>query len=157
MLCRLSAPFKGAYFYLCRKRSIANVRNKCCYLEYLIVEHDHDDARYVERGERRVYDEVVIVEHAHGWIAYWRVVEAEHDGRANGGGNQPHEPNGEPDALVVFVPGVFYRLRHCNVPVERTRSGAITVSLGKRRCTAGFFRNVALLSRAHFRVAVVAG
>ena len=86
------------------------------YLENLVVEKDHNDAGYVEGGEGRVDDEIWIVEHAEGGIARRSVIQSQDDGWADGGRNEPHESDGEPNSFMILVPGVFYWLSHCYVP-----------------------------------------
>lgn len=55
-------------------------RTRCVYLEYSVVEEDHNDAGDVERRQRRVDDKVRIIEHAQCRVTRGRVIEAKDDG-----------------------------------------------------------------------------
>lgn len=52
------------------------------YVEYVVVEENHDDAGDVEGREGRVDDEVAVVEETEVLSAVGRVVQAEYDGTA---------------------------------------------------------------------------
>jgi hypothetical protein len=88
------------------------------HLEDVVVEENHDDAGDVERGEGGIDDEVAVVEEAEIVLAVGGVVQAEYDGAAYSGGDDPDEDDGQPHAAVVLVFGVFYGLRHCDVPAS---------------------------------------
>ena len=93
----------------------------------MIVEEDHDDARDVEGGKRRVDNKVGVVERAVGRDATLRVVEAEDDGQADGGRDGPNEADSQPDSFVVLVSRVLDGLRHGDVP----SSASLLVSIKK--------------------------
>lgn len=82
----------------------------------MIVEEDHDDTRDVERGERRVDDEISVVKHAEGRIPGRGVIQAKDNRGADSGRNGPHEADSKPDPFMILVASVLYRLSHGNVP-----------------------------------------
>lgn len=86
------------------------------YLEYVVVQEHHDDARYIKGGQARIDDEVAVVEQAGVWYAIRCVVQAEHYRRPDSHRYHPHENDGQPDATIVLVLGVFYWLCHSNIP-----------------------------------------
>jgi hypothetical protein len=55
-------------------------------------------------------------------LAVGSVVQAEHDGAADSGWDDPDKGDGQPDASVVLVLGVLYGLGHCDVPASTQTS-----------------------------------
>ena len=92
------------------------------YLEDLIVEEDHDDARDVEWRQWRIDDEIGVVKTAIGRYATLRVVQTEDNWQTDGHRNGPHETDGQPDPFVVLVTGVLDGLSDGNVPVLNNSS-----------------------------------
>lgn len=103
-----------------QKLSVKRVlhRSAVTYLEYVPIEEHHDDARYVERGQGRVDDEIGVVKKTEVRRPVRRVVQPQHDGTANCRADGPHQHDCQPHAPVVFVLGVFYRLRDRDVPAK---------------------------------------
>lgn len=91
------------------------------YLKNIVVQKHHDDARYVETAERREYNEIAVVKHAQILFAGGRAVQAEYDRQPDGYRDHPDEHDGDADAFVVPVPGVFYGLRHRYISIFDTQ------------------------------------
>lgn len=85
------------------------------YLKNIPVQKHHYDTGYVEAAQRWEYDEVTVVEHAQVGRPCRCAVQAEHNGRADGHRDRPHQQNGDADAFAVAMPRVFDRLRDCDV------------------------------------------
>lgn len=90
---------------------------KLTHLKNIIIEKHHHDAGYVEGAQGRVNNVVLAIKQAFIEVSIGRIVQTQDNGRPYGGGDQPHENNGEPHAFVVLVLRIFYWLSYCYVPV----------------------------------------
>lgn len=93
--------------------------NTHTHLKYIPVQKYHYYARNVEAAQRREDDEVTVVEHAQVLGARRCAVQAQHDRRADGHRDRPHQQYGYADALAVPMPGIFDWLRDGDVAAGR--------------------------------------
>lgn len=96
-------------------KSSQKIKQNATYLKNIIIQKHHNDAGDIEGPQGRVYNIVLVVEQAVAGAPVCRVVEAQHDRRANRTGHQPRYANHRPDACVAFVLRVFDWLCYCYV------------------------------------------
>lgn len=90
------------------------------YLENVPIQKYHNDARYVERRERRINDEIRVVKNAEvrRKRSVRRVIQPQHNGAADCRADGPHQDDCQPHSPIVFVLCVFYRLRDRDIPAN---------------------------------------